>query len=92
MATAAVLFSLTGDTRRVPRHAMRAYADALPHMATCPDPREDTSLLSSQRPPVATTPVFIMRSRIDSKDLVGRGLVKKSAQLLIVDTKGTRMR
>ena len=42
-------FSLTGDTRRVPRHAMRAYADALPHMATCPDPREDTSLLSSQR-------------------------------------------
>jgi hypothetical protein len=84
-STAAVLFS---DGR----HAARAYAEALPYMATCPDPSEDTPSLSSPRPPVATTPAFMMRSRNDSKDLVGRGLVKKSAQLLTVDTKGTRMR
>ena len=31
------------------RHAARAYADALPYMATCPDPSEDTPSLSSQR-------------------------------------------
>ena len=46
-----------------------------------------------ERPPVDTTPgTFMIRSRMAKNCLGGRGLVKKSAMLLTVETNGTRMR